>query len=330
MTLIGAQSRDFFIGVAAAIGYTIEIREWSPFMCGISMCGDTRNFSAIEAVSTNPNFNVDSSITIDPDNWFKYDFENSSAVLGWTGVGATVTPTGFGITVVPTGSNPFIRSPSGLAIVGSTHRYVVIEVERLTVRSVGGWQGQIYYTTAGHGESELFTKKIPEIANIVVGQRVDLVVDMHTLTAGGNDWLENDITQIRIDFEDGQLGSLTPNGQFRINTITIGSALRIATPPSTNIVVQEESKKNYRWEIGRPEMRFFWAVKVGAVRFTWFRASSGQAGVNHHLEFALATDIECILRRWKPAHTEIIFDYSPMIALDFSKAIDSSFYIMIF
>jgi uncharacterized protein YmfQ (DUF2313 family) len=70
-------------------------------------------------------------------------------------------------------------------------------------------------------------------------------------------------------------------------------------------------------------------VRVNAVRYTWFRASSGQAGVNHHLEFGLATDLECILRRWKPAHTEIIFDYSPMLALDFSQVFDASFIMLL-
>jgi uncharacterized protein YmfQ (DUF2313 family) len=63
-------------------------------------------------------------------------------------------------------------------------------------------------------------------------------------------------------------------------------------------------------EIGPPEMRFYWTVHVGAVRLTWFRSSVGQAGIDPHLRFALATDLECLLRRYKPAHSEIIFDYS--------------------
>jgi uncharacterized protein YmfQ (DUF2313 family) len=68
----------------------------------------------------------------------------------------------------------------------------------------------------------------------------------------------------------------------------------------------------FRWEIGAPEMRFYWTVKVGAVRLTWFRVGGGgsQTGVDPHLRIALATDLECLLRRWKPAHTDVIFDYS--------------------
>lgn len=69
---------------------------------------------------------------------------------------------------------------------------------------------------------------------------------------------------------------------------------------------------NYRWEVGSPDMRFYWKVRVHALRLTWFRASSGQAGVDPHLRIAGATDLECLLRRWKPAHTEVLFDYSDL------------------
>jgi len=65
-----------------------------------------------------------------------------------------------------------------------------------------------------------------------------------------------------------------------------------------------------RWEIMAPESRFYWTVFVGAVRLTWFRADAGQAGVDPMLRIALATDLECLFRRYKPAQTEIIFDYS--------------------
>jgi uncharacterized protein YmfQ (DUF2313 family) len=67
---------------------------------------------------------------------------------------------------------------------------------------------------------------------------------------------------------------------------------------------------DYRWYIGPPEMRFYWTVHVTGARLTWFRATQGQLGVDHHLEIGLAEDLECLLNRWKPAHTEIIFDYS--------------------
>lgn len=68
----------------------------------------------------------------------------------------------------------------------------------------------------------------------------------------------------------------------------------------------------FRWEIGAPEMRFYWSIKVDTLRLTWFRVGygGGQAGVDPHLRIGLATDLECMLRRIKPAHTELLFDYS--------------------
>jgi uncharacterized protein YmfQ (DUF2313 family) len=65
-----------------------------------------------------------------------------------------------------------------------------------------------------------------------------------------------------------------------------------------------------RWEFGAPEIRFYWTVYVGAVRLTWFRFTVGQFGVDPHLRIALATDLECLFRRYKPAQTEVVFDYS--------------------
>jgi uncharacterized protein YmfQ (DUF2313 family) len=75
---------------------------------------------------------------------------------------------------------------------------------------------------------------------------------------------------------------------------------------------------HFRWEIGSPDMRFYWVVSVASRRFTWFRAASGQAGVDPMLRIGLATDLECLIRRWKPAHTIVIFDYSRLTGFNFS------------
>lgn len=70
----------------------------------------------------------------------------------------------------------------------------------------------------------------------------------------------------------------------------------------------------YRREIGPPEMRFYWRVRILNSRVSWFRAGSGQAGVDPHVRISLASDLECLLLRFKPAHTEIVFDYSDVSA----------------
>ena len=42
MTLLGRQDRQFFIDYAARQGQTVTIREYAPYMCGVSRVGDTR------------------------------------------------------------------------------------------------------------------------------------------------------------------------------------------------------------------------------------------------------------------------------------------------
>ena len=56
--------------------------------------------------------------------------------------------------------------------------------------------------------------------------------------------------------------------------------------------------------------RFYWTVHVSGASLIWFRCASSQCGVDPHLRIGLADDLECLLNRWKPAHTTIIFSYS--------------------
>jgi uncharacterized protein YmfQ (DUF2313 family) len=78
---------------------------------------------------------------------------------------------------------------------------------------------------------------------------------------------------------------------------------------------------NHRWYIGAPENRFVWTAQVGYMGLTWFRAGAGQAGVDHHLEFRNPLAVECLLMRWKPAHTWLVFDYTP---LDWSDPLEGT------
>lgn len=68
-----------------------------------------------------------------------------------------------------------------------------------------------------------------------------------------------------------------------------------------------------RWMLGPPENRFYWTVHVETKKIVWFRCAGSQCG-DRLLTIGLATDLECLLRRYKPAHTEIVFDYSPLSA----------------
>jgi uncharacterized protein YmfQ (DUF2313 family) len=66
----------------------------------------------------------------------------------------------------------------------------------------------------------------------------------------------------------------------------------------------------WRWEIGPPEMRFYWTVTVPATSLKWWQFNVAEFGVDPHLRIGSATDLECLFNRYKPAHTEVIFNYT--------------------
>jgi uncharacterized protein YmfQ (DUF2313 family) len=65
-----------------------------------------------------------------------------------------------------------------------------------------------------------------------------------------------------------------------------------------------------RWQIGPPEMRYCWSIAVADIQLVWFRVDAGQCGVDPHLRIGFPEDLECLLNKWKPAHTEIVLDFS--------------------
>lgn len=68
----------------------------------------------------------------------------------------------------------------------------------------------------------------------------------------------------------------------------------------------------YRWYLGPPENRYYWYVNADQAVLEWFRCGTlySQCGVHPHLKIVLESPMECLLERWKPAHTEMVFDYS--------------------
>ena len=73
-----------------------------------------------------------------------------------------------------------------------------------------------------------------------------------------------------------------------------------------------DTSKNFRWYIGRDTLRFYWTIEVGQVGLIWFRAASGQAGVDPHLKFAVPEELQCLINRWKPAQTAVVMDTSAL------------------
>ncbi|HEV2556798.1 MAG TPA: putative phage tail protein [Bosea sp. (in: a-proteobacteria)] len=60
-------------------------------------------------------------------------------------------------------------------------------------------------------------------------------------------------------------------------------------------------------EIVEPPEQFIWTVHLALIGETLFEAGAGQAG--DRLYDLILSDVECDIRRVKPAHTEVVFNY---------------------
>ncbi len=114
---------------------------------------------------------------------------------GFTVTNATITTGTDVITLTATAADPQLRKGS-LSLAGGTWRYLAVRMRQLVA---GTWDGKVYYTTSGHGESASFYAQATEPALLTAGGWVTVVWDMHNLAAGGNDWIDSTITGIRFD-----------------------------------------------------------------------------------------------------------------------------------
>ena len=85
---------------------------------------------------------------------------------------------------------------------------------------------------------------------------------------------------------------------------------QVINDPRGDPVEQGELSAWPNYGLGPLANRYYWTVHVDQAKLVWFRCASGQCGVDPHLRIGTADDLECLLNRWKPGHTEIIFDYS--------------------
>jgi uncharacterized protein YmfQ (DUF2313 family) len=93
----------------------------------------------------------------------------------------------------------------------------------------------------------------------------------------------------------------------------------------TRGIFNPDDPTHYYWTLGAPETRFYWTIHVSTLKITYFHVNSSQCGVDRLMAFEVASDLECIFNRWAPAHTKIVYDYSPNEALDFTQPFDAQY-----
>jgi hypothetical protein len=136
------------------------------------------------------------------------------------------------VTWTPTVSNSsftiFLSTASALRYIGSQATTIRALVRR--VSGTGAWEGNLFYQTAAHLFSFNFYKTTPQPAN--PDQWNELEWDMANLTAGGTDYVDNEITALRIDLvSDGG------TSVWEIDWVAVGT--RTTTPQ--DVALQTEA-----------------------------------------------------------------------------------------
>lgn len=214
--------------------------------------------------------------------WTRVAWHFIGSVQSWTSANATLTSSTTSVTLLATAGDPILRRTI-MACSGSKYRYVVARFRRLIA---GAWQGSVYYTTPGHGESASYIKSVSEPAEWSTGAWVVLAWDMHALTAGGTDWLDNYITGLRLDFS-------TDNGSsVEVDWV----ALSPYPDPDLAVTIDEQvDGLPHRWRVN--------AAETTVTEFTCLSPCTTPLRVWGN------QPLQCVMNRLKPAHSDLLFSF---------------------
>jgi hypothetical protein len=150
--------------------------------------------------------NLEAAIgTLDPEGGEEWEFLTD--LDGFIAQNASLTHSGAGTGSAiwaPSATDPRLLSPAGLSISGGVYNQVVMRVRKNV--DGGTWEGNCYYSTAGHPFSASYVKTIPD-PQMPLSQWTTLTWDMANLTSGGNDWIDSIITRLRFDLVSNDSGT---------------------------------------------------------------------------------------------------------------------------
>jgi hypothetical protein len=166
-----------------------------------------------------------------------YGFDTGTGA--WYGGGATTSASGGIVTWTPNATNSHfsINFPVSDRYVGALAPMIRARVRR--VSGVGAWEGRAYYSTPTHGASNSFVKTLPAPSDFDAWNELEW--DMAALTAGGTDYLDNEIRNIRIDL----VSDATSVWEF--DWVAIGSAT--TAPLSAALQVESTTRATQTGEL---------------------------------------------------------------------------------
>ena len=209
-------------------------------------------------------------------NGRNFEFSALGDPEGWTTSGATAVVSGGSLVLSSTSGDPMlVSSLTGEFFYGCERPVVVMRIRRIAGST---WQGDMYYETAGHSYSESFKETVP--VGPAIGQTMNIVWDMNTLTAGGLDWMNSRINTVRFD-----LGN-TAADQFEIeyirfmeytgSNVELEEANTLVMPVNTTDTFEQHFEQNIlanpnelwdttKWTVGTGLGSFYAATQSTAV-----------------------------------------------------------------
>jgi predicted phage tail protein len=132
---------------------------------------------------------------------------------GWTAQNATLTAQPTNIKYSTTAANPSLTSPD-VALAGAVNNIISFQLRQ----NAGAAQVKcrVQYKTAGHGYSDDYMKRVDILGSASIFRSVQ--VDMHSLTAGNDDWQTSTINGIRICLGE------TVGEEYDISLVNVGQS----------------------------------------------------------------------------------------------------------
>lgn len=141
------------------------------------------------------------------------EWKFSNTLNGWTAQNATLTAQPVGMLYAITGATPSLTSPD-FSIPGNVNNIIGLQFSQTagTTNAII----KVQYKTAAHGFSDSYMRRITVVGDITFTRSVQ--INMHDLTAGGDDWKNSTITGIRL-----LIGSVAGQ-EYQINFVNIGQS----------------------------------------------------------------------------------------------------------
>lgn len=141
--------------------------------------------------------------------------QNGDTLKGWSATSISSSDGQDFLRLTSNTTDPQFTSPK-FTLWGGSNTKIQVKIKRT---AGSGWEGTCYFSTGAHNFDEDYRESI--LDPTITGEYVIAEWDMYSLTAGGADWRNNHIDQIRLDFGN------TEDDRFDIEWITIG---RVAPP----------------------------------------------------------------------------------------------------